>query len=88
MTAAVPRARLGGGLTARHPLFLPAMDGREDAECGCEAAFAEARRWVEVRRCPASRPPPRPGAAGGGPAATTTTTASAAAAATTTNANT
>lgn len=62
MTVAVPRARPGGGLTARHPLFLPAMDGREDAECGCEAAFAEARRWVEVRRCPASRPPPRPGA--------------------------
>eukprot|EP00076_Gallus_gallus_P013914 XP_015132570.1 LIM domain only protein 7 isoform X4 [Gallus gallus] len=48
MTAAVPRARPGGGLTARHPLFLPAMDGREDAECGCEAAFAEARRWVET----------------------------------------
>lgn len=26
----------------------PAMEGREDAEC--EAAFAEARRWLEVRR--------------------------------------
>ncbi|XP_042722333.1 LIM domain only protein 7 isoform X6 [Lagopus leucura] len=24
------------------------MDGREDAECGCEAAFAEAQRWVET----------------------------------------
>ncbi|XP_072209968.1 LIM domain only protein 7 isoform X11 [Excalfactoria chinensis] len=48
MTAAVPRACPGGGLSARHPLFLLAMDGREDAECGCEAAFAEARRWVET----------------------------------------
>ncbi|XP_048789252.1 LIM domain only protein 7 isoform X11 [Lagopus muta] len=48
MTAAVPRARPGGGLSARHALFFPAMDGREDAECGCEAAFAEAQRWVET----------------------------------------
>ncbi|KAM6419775.1 LIM domain only protein 7 isoform 41-T45 [Pluvialis apricaria] len=24
------------------------MEGREDAECDCEAAFAEARRWVET----------------------------------------
>ncbi|XP_031464123.1 LIM domain only protein 7 isoform X3 [Phasianus colchicus] len=48
MTAAVPRARPGGGPSARHSLFFPAMDGREDAECGCEAAFAEAQRWVET----------------------------------------
>lgn len=26
------------------------MDGREDAECDLQAAFAEARRWLEVRR--------------------------------------
>ncbi|XP_021272918.1 LIM domain only protein 7 isoform X2 [Numida meleagris] len=48
MTAAAPRARPGGGPSACRPLFLPAMDGREDAECGCEEAFAEARRWVET----------------------------------------
>ncbi|KAJ7404780.1 LIM and calponin like proteiny domains-containing protein 1-like protein [Willisornis vidua] len=24
------------------------MDGREDAECDCQAAFAEAQRWVEA----------------------------------------
>ncbi|XP_061851594.1 LIM domain only protein 7 isoform X5 [Colius striatus] len=29
-------------------LTLPAMEGREDAECDCQAAFAEARRWVET----------------------------------------
>lgn len=30
--------------------LLLAMDGREDAEYDFQAAFAEARRWLEVRR--------------------------------------
>ncbi|XP_065482801.1 LIM domain only protein 7 isoform X2 [Caloenas nicobarica] len=55
MTAAAPRAptppqdRLLGAAAA--PLTahsLPAMEAREDAECDCRAAFAEARRWVET----------------------------------------
>lgn len=39
------------------------MEGREDAECECQAAFAEARRWVEVRRpsvLMGVTPPPTP----------------------------
>lgn len=47
-----PRPQPAAGQTARppaRPTVLPAMEGREEAECDCRAAFAEARRWVEVR---------------------------------------
>ncbi|XP_072706149.1 LIM domain only protein 7 isoform X5 [Ciconia boyciana] len=56
MTAAAPRAPtppedrpLAAAPSALARSFaLPAMEGREDAECDCQAAFAEARRWVET----------------------------------------
>lgn len=42
------------------------MEAREDAECDCQAAFAEAQRWVEVRASlgPLKCHPPDPGLAG------------------------
>ncbi|XP_076218783.1 LIM domain only protein 7 isoform X6 [Aptenodytes patagonicus] len=54
MTAAAPRAptppedRPFAAAPLARSLALPAMEGREDAECDCQAAFAEARRWVET----------------------------------------
>ncbi|XP_071662430.1 LIM domain only protein 7 isoform X21 [Patagioenas fasciata] len=54
MTAAAPRAptppqdRLLGAAAPPIAHSLPAMEAREDAECDCQAAFAEAQRWVET----------------------------------------
>ncbi|KAM9652793.1 LIM domain only protein 7 isoform 20-T24 [Morphnus guianensis] len=52
MTAAAPRAptppQHRPPARPPSPLAVPAMEGREDAECDCQAAFAEARRWVET----------------------------------------
>uniref|UniRef100_A0A8C8BLQ8 LIM domain 7 n=1 Tax=Otus sunia TaxID=257818 RepID=A0A8C8BLQ8_9STRI len=54
MTAAAPRAptppqdRPLAAAPPAAPLAPPAMEGREDAECDCQAAFAEAQRWVET----------------------------------------
>lgn len=60
MTAAAPRAPSppeDRPLAAEPPssprspaCSPPAMEGREDVECDCQEAFAEAQRWVEVRR--------------------------------------
>lgn len=80
MTAAAPRAPSppeDRPLAAEPPspprspaCSPPAMEGREDVECDCQEAFAEAQRWVEVRRlsflwCVAPSSPAVPSSWGG-----------------------
>ncbi|XP_064296797.1 LIM domain only protein 7 isoform X7 [Phalacrocorax carbo] len=50
MRAVAPRAPSPpeDPLPPPHSLPRPAMEGREEVECDCQAAFAEARRWVET----------------------------------------
>ncbi|XP_074944776.1 LIM domain only protein 7 isoform X7 [Phalacrocorax aristotelis] len=50
MRAVAPRAPSPpeDPLPPPHSLRRPAMEGREEVECDCQAAFAEARRWVET----------------------------------------